>query len=110
MIDLSTIKRLLNTFHADKIFFEGGYYRIRQINDSTLKIAYLISGPCGETIPCPEITLSIEQNIVLPTHLINLEATPPINYSFNETTSHYITNELDKLIEKFKYLDKNLIR
>lgn len=110
MITLSTIERLLNTFHTDKIFFDGGYYRIKQINKNTLKIAYLISGPCGETIPCPEITLSIEQDVVLPTHLINLDATPIVNYSFNETTKPYIMTEWAKLLEKFEYVEQHLRR
>lgn len=97
-----TIERLMRTFNQSKRYVDGGYYRIKTIDSTTVKLAYLISGPCGESIPCPEITILLKDKQAFPIHIIDLKATPPINYHRKNQIDDYLDNCFQELLKQFE--------
>ncbi|EOI06358.1 hypothetical protein UAY_00409 [Enterococcus moraviensis ATCC BAA-383] len=95
------LDKLLTAFTEEKRFISDGYYRIRTINPSTLELAYLLSGPCGDSIVHPQITLSINGEEVVGIKLIDMYSSPQLFMHRNDENSNQIDNALDKLIEKF---------
>lgn len=98
---IQKLRKLQAIFHEEKKFNGDGYYRLRKIDDFTLEIAFLVAGPCGETIVHPQITVSLTHSKAIGTKLIDLETTPPTILHRTASTSHEIDVALDNLIEKF---------
>ncbi|WP_086314250.1 hypothetical protein A5821_001858 [Enterococcus sp. 7F3_DIV0205] len=102
-----TIYELMNIFTEEKKFIIDGYYRIRTIDDHTVEFAYLIAGPCGDTIAHPQITVSLNKTKLIGTKLIDMYSSPPLFLDRDTLNAHEIDSALDNLIEKFIQAAKN---
>lgn len=91
----------MTTFSEDKKFYIDGFYRIRTIDENTVELAYLIAGPCGESIVHPQITVSLKQNQAIGISLIDMDSSPPSFLHRDSNNAHEIDTTLDLLIEKF---------
>ncbi|MBP2097722.1 hypothetical protein [Enterococcus rivorum] len=93
-------KLIQNNFTENKEFIIDGYYRIRTLDSETFELAFLVGGPCGETIVHPQITVKINENEVIGEKLIDMYTTPAKFFS-REKNSLEINQALEELIEKF---------
>ena len=95
------LDKLLTAFTEEKRFISDGYYRIRTIDQDTLELAFLLAGPCGDSVVHPQITLSINGEQVVGTKLIDMYSSPQSFMHRDEENSQQIDKALDELIEKF---------
>ncbi|MFD2307949.1 hypothetical protein [Enterococcus termitis] len=97
----ANVEKILTFFNEEKVFFHDGYYRIRRLDKETVELAFLIAGPCGDTVAHPQITVSLTESQAIGTKLIDMHATPPLFLSRDSSTEQELDRALDKLIEKF---------
>jgi hypothetical protein len=97
------INILAKNFTDEKKFMRDGYYRLRTIDETTIELAFLVAGPCGETLVHPQITVSLNhhQEKAIGIKLMDLQSTPPRFLTRNAANEAEIDAALDELIEKF---------
>ncbi|ALS02824.1 hypothetical protein ATZ33_16005 [Enterococcus silesiacus] len=95
------LDKLTTVFNEDKRFIKDGYYRIRTIDEGTIELAYLIAGPCGESLPHPQITVALDDTQATGIKLIDMVSSPPLFLSRDDVNAVEIDCALDMLIEKF---------
>ncbi|EOL48999.1 hypothetical protein [Enterococcus caccae] len=99
------LDKLMTVFTEEKKFILDGYYRIRTINEDTIELAYLIAGPCGESIVHPQITVSLATKpFPIAIKLIDMVPSPPLFLIRDTNNMDEIDLALDALIEKFTHL------
>lgn len=96
------LDKLMAVFSEKKKFIIDGYYRLRTIDDDTIELAYLVAGPCGDSIAHPQITVSLIKSAPIGTKLIDMYSSPPLFLTRNDDNSAEIDLALDTLIEKFE--------
>lgn len=97
-------------FTDKKEFIGDGYYRFRSLEDDTFELAFLIGGPCGETIVHPKIVVKVNGEEVIGESLIDLYTTPTKIFTREESSSE-IDQALYQLLKKFlvsKHLADNI--
>ncbi|GGD05016.1 hypothetical protein [Enterococcus wangshanyuanii] len=95
------LQELVSYFSEDKKFIHDGYYRIRVFDKETIELAFLVAGPCGDSLVHPQITVSLTESSAIAIKMIDMYATPPLFLDREESNKQKIDQELDKLIEKF---------
>ncbi|MBO0471305.1 hypothetical protein JZO66_12170 [Enterococcus sp. DIV0242_7C1] len=98
---IKDLQELVSYFSEDKTFIHDGYYRIRILDKETIELAFLVAGPCGDTLVHPQITVTLTESSALAIKLIDMYVTPPLFLTREESNKQEIDQQLDKLIEKF---------
>lgn len=98
----SLLKELQQHITSDKTYLGNGYYRIRELSDTEVELAFLLMDPCGGSVVNPQITLKKENNNWQPIKLIDLGVTPTEMYEVSEETGEKIQVRLNELIGKFQ--------
>ncbi|MTD38282.1 hypothetical protein GIX45_06535 [Erwinia sp. CPCC 100877] len=100
---IKKINILTKNFTDEKKFMKDGYYRLKTIDETTIEFAFLIAGPCGETLVHPQITVSLnhKQEEAIGIKLIDLHASPPRFLTRDAANEEEIDAALDELIERF---------
>lgn len=93
---------ILPHFSAEKTYHGDGYYRIRQVDDRTYELAFLVADACGSTSVHPQITLWLENNDLVPTKLIDMGTAPTKFIQRDITNAAWLDNQLEQLINRFK--------
>lgn len=96
------IQNLEQCFHAEKQWYQDGYYRLRTLDEHTKELAYLLSDPCGGSIVHPQITLEKQGDEFIPTKLIDLQTTPVQNMIRDLENAAYLDQALQTLVAKFE--------
>lgn len=98
---INDLHELISYFSEDKTFIYDGYYRIRIFDKETIELAFLVAGPCGDTLVHPQITVTLTESSALAIKMIDTYVTPPLFLKREESNQQEIDQKLDKLIEKF---------
>ncbi|OTN88330.1 hypothetical protein A5819_000783 [Enterococcus sp. 7E2_DIV0204] len=96
------LDNLMTLFGDEKKFIIDGYYRLRTIDDDTIELAYLVAGPCGDSIAHPKIIVSLIKSAPIGTKFIDMHSSPPLLLTRNDDNTAEIDRALDTLIQKFE--------
>lgn len=96
------IENLEEFFHAEKQWYQDGYYRLRTLDEQTKELAYLLSDPCGGSIVHPQITLEKQGDEFIATKLVDLQTTPVQNMTRDLENAAYLDQALQSLVTKFQ--------
>lgn len=107
---LEQLKELQTIFSSEKKFMGDGYYRIRTLDDNILEMAFLVAGPCGETLVHPQITVSLTPTSAICTKLIDMATSPPKFIYRDSLNSGEMDYALDTLIQQFILVKQKHLR
>lgn len=92
----------------EKKFIGDGYYRLRQIDDTTYEFAHLVSDACGATSVHPQITIEWNGDEWKPIKLFDFFETPVKSVDYSDETFKYLSTALKDLYNKCYFsINKN---
>ncbi|MDR1568521.1 MAG: hypothetical protein LBS33_07580 [Streptococcaceae bacterium] len=91
-------------FNAQRKFYDNHFYRLVTLDEAEDEYEIEIATPgfCGDFIPAPKIKFHIDDNKLIPTFLINQEATPIVtivNHSSEDEAR--LSEALDEVFNQF---------
>ena len=98
---LADLALLQTKFNEEKQFIDGGYYRLRQLDEHHYELAYLVADSCGSTSVHPQITIALEAGVIKPMSLLDFAATPTRQLRRTPETEAELEQALAQLVSQF---------
>lgn len=95
--ELDILKQHLS---EEKQFIHDGYYRLRQLDEMTYELAFLVADACGSTSVHPQITFEKQGNTWQAVKLLDFISTPVETIVYSNDTSHELSDRLEKLYQQ----------
>ncbi|MCO5495715.1 hypothetical protein [Enterococcus innesii] len=80
-MDYEHFARLQARFTDEKLLTKEGYYRLRLSGKAQFELAFIKTGPCGESVYQPLIKGTFAEKEAIPTYLLDLAAQPMMQIS-----------------------------
>ena len=80
-MDYEHFVRLQARFTDEKLLTKEGYYRLRLSGKAQFELAFIKTGPCGESVYQPLIKGTFAEKEAIPTYLLDLAAQPMMQIS-----------------------------
>ena len=80
-MDYEHFARLQARFTDEKLLTKEGYYRFRLSGKAQFELAFIKTGPCGESVYQPLIKGTFAEKEAIPTYLLDLAAQPMMQIS-----------------------------
>ena len=98
-MDYERFARLQARFADEKLLTKEGVYRLRLSGKAQFELAFIKTGPCGESVYQPLIKGTFAEKEAIPTYLLDLAAQPMMQIS-QRTSEAVLDKALVALIEK----------
>ncbi|SJZ92661.1 hypothetical protein SAMN02745116_01869 [Pilibacter termitis] len=99
--------KLADVFGEEKLYVDGGYYRLRKVDDETFDFDYSLPDPCGSSVLHPQIRLKMQEGELIPVQLFDTYETP-VQFLRNDTPEEQekLQTAFSSLLDKFEEVAK----
>lgn len=85
---------------ADKQFIHDGYYRLRELDERTYELAFLVADACGATSVHPQITIEKQGDTWQAVKLLDFVSTPVETIVYSQETAQELSERLEQLFKQ----------